>query len=247
MFDHVGIRVSDRAASRRFYDTVLGPLGRALTSSTDEFDEWGDWGIAPANADRPVTRGFHVGFVARSHEEVDAFWRAGVDAGYTSDGEPGPRPEYTPEYYGAFLLDPDGNSAEAAYLERRNREEPYVDHLWIRVADLDASRRFYETIARVFRFTVAGSRLAERFHVRGGDRSFSLVRGEAPTEHVHLALAAPDRETVREFHRVALEAGFRDNGPPGLRAYGPGYYGAFVLDPDGHNVEAVHHGDDAAD
>jgi catechol 2,3-dioxygenase-like lactoylglutathione lyase family enzyme len=63
-----------------------------------------------------------------------------------------------------------------------------------------------------------------------------------PTENVHLAFAAPDRETVDGFHRVATAAGYRDNGPPGERAvYHPGYYAAFVLDPDGHNVEAVFH------
>jgi predicted lactoylglutathione lyase len=59
---------------------------------------------------------------------------------------------------------------------------------------------------------------------------------------VHLAFKAADRDTVDEFHRVALAAGYRDNGAPGERPqYHPGYYGAFVLDPDGHNVEAVYH------
>jgi catechol 2,3-dioxygenase-like lactoylglutathione lyase family enzyme len=108
VFDHVGIRVSDRAASRRFYDTVLGPLGHRLTHPSEHYDEWEDFGIAQADAERPVTTGLHVAFVAGSREAVDGFWRAGVEAGYASDGEPGPRPVYHEAYYGAFLLDPDG-------------------------------------------------------------------------------------------------------------------------------------------
>jgi catechol 2,3-dioxygenase-like lactoylglutathione lyase family enzyme len=77
----------------------------------------------------------------------------------------------------------------------------------------------------------------------GPDFSFSLVRDERPlTEHVHLAFSADEDATVRAFHAAALAAGYEDNGAPGERAvYHPGYYGAFVLDPDGHNVEVVNH------
>jgi catechol 2,3-dioxygenase-like lactoylglutathione lyase family enzyme len=67
------------------------------------------------------------------------------------------------------------------------------------------------------------------------------VKGQ-PTENVHVAFPAPDNAAVDEFHRVALAAGYRDNGPPRERPeYHAGYYGAFVLDPDGNNVEAVCH------
>jgi catechol 2,3-dioxygenase-like lactoylglutathione lyase family enzyme len=59
---------------------------------------------------------------------------------------------------------------------------------------------------------------------------------------VHLAFQAPDKETVQAFHKAALAAGGRDNGAPGERSYHPGYYAAFVLDPDGNNIEAVYHG-----
>ena len=113
MFDHVTIRVSDLAASRRFYETLLRrePKG-------EEFLEWDDFGIAQADEDNPVTRNLHVGFAARSREEVDAFWQRGVDAGHTSDGEPGLRPQYHPNYYGGFLLDPDGNNVEAVHHNR---------------------------------------------------------------------------------------------------------------------------------
>jgi catechol 2,3-dioxygenase-like lactoylglutathione lyase family enzyme len=117
-----------------------------------------------------------------------------------------------------------------------------VDHLWIRVADLAASKRFYTIIA-----PYAGIRLGDdepgRVQFRGEDYSFSLVDDGRPlTEHVHLAFAAREDATVRAFHAAALAAGHEDHGGPGERTvYHPGYYGAFVLDPDGHNVEVVNH------
>jgi len=239
VFDHVTVRVSDRAASRRFYETVLSTLAQTPPATRGEFDEWGDFGFAEAEPEHPVTRGLHVAFVARSRGEVDAFWEAGTAAGFADDGAPGVRPEYHADYYGAFLLDPDGTSAEAVYHGRRRDGDALIDHLWIRVADLDASRRFYETIGPVLGLGLRGSR-PERFHVSAGDRSFALVRGR-PTEHLHLAFPAADEATVQAFHNAAVAAGYRGNGEPGPRRYSGGYYGAFVLDPDGTNVEAVHH------
>ena len=190
-----------------------------------------------------MTRGLHVGFRAPDRAAVDAFWQAGIDAGYPDDGAPGPRTIYGPDYYGGFLLDPDGNSVEAVHADDERRvANGGVDHLWLRVRDPQASRRFYTTIA-----PYAGLRLGhdapDRVQFRGGDYSFSLVRDGRPlTEHVHLAFSADTDADVRAFHGAALAAGYEDHGPPGERAqYHPGYYGAFVLDPDGHNVEVVNH------
>jgi len=67
-----------------------------------------------------VTRGLHVGFRARDRAQVDAFWQAGIDAGYRDDGAPGPRTHYGSTYYGGFLLDPDGNSVEAVHGDRQD-------------------------------------------------------------------------------------------------------------------------------
>ena len=242
MFDHVGIAVSDRAASRRFYDTVLAPLGHRLTHQTEHFDEWEDFGTAQADDERPVTTGLHVAFVAGSRADVDAFWQAGIEAGYPSDGEPGPRPAYHEAYYGAFLIDPDGNSVEAVHHGRRRRGPNVVDHLWIRVRDVAAARAFYAAIAPVLGLRVRDGR-ERRVHVEAADRSFALLEG-TPTANLHIAFAARDDTTVDAFHAAALAAGYRDNGGPGERPqYHAGYYGAFVLDPDGTNVEAVHHND----
>jgi catechol 2,3-dioxygenase-like lactoylglutathione lyase family enzyme len=229
VFDHVLIAVSDLAASERFYRTVFGALGAEPINVEAEIVEWGDWDTRATDREHPVTRGLHVGFRADHLAQVDAFWQAGVDAGYGTAG--------------AVLLDPDGNRVEAVHSDR----EPAVpagriDHLWIRVRDPQASKRFYATIA-----PHAGLRLThdEPGHVQfsGPDYGFSLLRDERPvTEHVHLAFRTHEDATVRAFHAAALAAGYTDHGAPGERAfYHPGYYGAFVLDPDGHNIELVNH------
>jgi predicted lactoylglutathione lyase len=170
---------------------------------------------------------------------VDEFWSTGTAAGHSSDGEPGPRPQYREDYYGSFLLDPDGNSAEAVHYDGVRRDG-CIDHMWLRVADVVASTRFYETIARHAGFDVR--RVGDdRTQLIGKSGSFSVVAGE-PTANVHIAFPARENATVDEFHRAATRAGYRDNGPPGERTeYHEGYYGAFVLDPDGNNVEVVNH------
>jgi catechol 2,3-dioxygenase-like lactoylglutathione lyase family enzyme len=238
VFDHVTIRVADRAASERFYDTVLQALGIEISYSDARFSEWDDFSITTADADNPVTRGVHLGFGATTRERVDGFWRAGTQAGFADDGAPGPRPQYRQDYYGAFLRDPDGNSAEAVH-HGEIRSPGNIDHLWIRVADRGAAQRFYETIAPFAGFELAGDR--ERSHFVGAGGSFTLVE-DAPSCNVHLAFAAHDNATVDAFHAAATGAGYRDNGPPGERPrYHAGYYGAYVLDPDGNNVEVVNH------
>jgi catechol 2,3-dioxygenase-like lactoylglutathione lyase family enzyme len=117
VIDHVTIRVSDYEASRAFYTTVLAPLGiEPYDDDTVPFTEWGDFSIA---ADyKPVAQNVHVAFPAKSREEVDAFHRAAIEAGYRDNGPPGERPEYHEGYYGAFVLDPDGNNVEAVFHDR---------------------------------------------------------------------------------------------------------------------------------
>src|SRR6185503_4016216 len=113
-----GLAVSDLAASERFYRTVLATLGVEPSHADAELVEWEDFDIGATDAEHPVSRGLHVGFRAPDPAHVDAFWRAGVDAGHPDDGPPGPRTVYGPTYYGGFLLDPDGNSVEAVHSER---------------------------------------------------------------------------------------------------------------------------------
>jgi catechol 2,3-dioxygenase-like lactoylglutathione lyase family enzyme len=229
ILDHVTIRVADVAASRRFYDTVLAPLG--LTRS---HDEWGDFSLVQGE---PVTQNLHIGFAAATKELVHAFHAAGIQAGYQDDGGPGPRPQYTPGYYGAFLRDPDGNSIEALTDADDVKETGKIDHLWLRSGDLQAQKRFYTTIG-----IAPGIERPDFLQFRTDDASFSFVPGEPLTRNVHLAFGARTNDEVHAFHQRATAAGHQDNGAPGERAvYHPGYYGAFVLDPDGHNVEVVNH------
>jgi catechol 2,3-dioxygenase-like lactoylglutathione lyase family enzyme len=241
VFDHVTIRVSDVDASLRFYQLAFAQLGYAESYRGDGFHEWNDFSIWAAQSGKPVTRGLHLALVAESRQAVDDWWRAMTAAGHEDDGAPGPRPQYSPDYYGAFVRDPEGNSVEAVDHGEPRAGENRIDHLWIRVRDLVESRLFYETVAATVGLRVHDG-AANRFHVTSGERSFALVADEPVTENVHLAFPAPDRATVEAFHRAALGAGFRDNGAPGERAeYHAGYYGAYVLDPDGNNVEAVFH------
>ena len=244
MFDHVTIGASDRDASRAFYKTVLGALGRQPEADA-EYVEWRDFSIAQAGDDRPVTTSLHLGFAAPSLDAIRAFWQAGVDAGYRDDGAPGPRPVYGDDYVGAFLLDPDGNSVEAVVHDNL-RLGAVVDHVWVRVADRAATVRFYETIAPHARIRVVAD-LEDRTRFSRGPRQGSLTLVDAgdrpPTTPYHLAFDGPDHATVDAFHAAAVAAGYEDHGAPGERAvYHPGYYGAFVLDPDGTNVEVVDHG-----
>ena len=171
------IRASDREVPERFYETVLATLGVETGQG---------FSVAAASGTRPATKRLHIGFAAPSRAHVDEFWRAGTAAGYRDDGAPGPRPQYVEDYYGSFLLDPDGNSAEAVH-HGSVRTNGIVDHLWIRVANLAASRRFYEKIAPYARIRMTRD-TPERVHFRSDGGVFSLLPGE-PTETRHLVLA----------------------------------------------------------
>jgi catechol 2,3-dioxygenase-like lactoylglutathione lyase family enzyme len=119
-----------------------------------------------------------------------------------------------------------------------------IDHLQLVVRDIDASRRFYEAVFGVIGVPIGGSGddhfWADELFV--STASSPAAVGSLTGRH-HLAFQAKDRAMVEAFHAVALTAGGRDNGAPGERGYHPGYYAAFVLDPDGNNIEAVFHGE----
>ncbi len=239
MFDHVRVRVSDRAAAEHFYRTVLATLGLKPTHADERFVEWNDFSIAGSDGRTSPTRGLHIGFVASSREEVDEFWRVGTAAGYRDDGPPGSRPQYSEAYYGSFLLDPDGNSAEAVHHETL-RTGGTVDHLWIRVADLAASRRFYRQVAPHADFRLVTD-LPERARFAGASGSFSVLEG-IPTQHLHMAFPVAHSTAVGAFFEKMMTAGYDSNGEPGERPdYPHGYYAAYVLDPDGNNIELVNH------
>jgi catechol 2,3-dioxygenase-like lactoylglutathione lyase family enzyme len=131
-----------------------------------------------------------------------------------------------------------------------------LDHVNLRVADYDRSKTFYQAALAPLGYTLAMESASGAGFSRGFIPDFWIKKGEAISlgaraaslelgcggPAVHVAFASEDRSTVDAFYHAALAAGARDNGAPGLRPnYHPNYYGAFVLDPDGYNIEAVCH------
>ena len=119
---------------------------------------------------------------------------------------------------------------------RQDHTGRLIDHVHLRVRDLGVAKRFYKAVLDALG-TVPWSEGED--HLEADE--LWIDQGESPSR-VHLAFQAHDREAVRRFHAAALAAGGTDNGTPGERDYHPGYYAAFVLDPDGNNIEAVCHG-----
>jgi len=119
-----------------------------------------------------------------------------------------------------------------------------IDHIQLVVKDFGASRRFYEAVFKALEIPMGGAEKdyfwADELFVSTADSLAAQGRVTGPT---HLAFQAKDAATVDAFHKAALAAGGKDNGKPGKRPYHPGYYAAFVLDPDGNNIEAVYHGE----
>ena len=119
-----------------------------------------------------------------------------------------------------------------------------IDHIQLVVKDLAASRRFYGGVFDALQVPIGGEAddyfWADELFISTADSQ--AAQGRLTGRH-HLAFQAADRATVDAFHKAALANGGTDNGPPGERPYHPGYYAAFVLDPDGNNIEAVYHGE----
>lgn len=119
-----------------------------------------------------------------------------------------------------------------------------IDHVQLVVRDLEASRRFYAAIFEALNIPISGSAedyfWADELFISSQDSKDAL--GQLTGRH-HLAFQARDPAMVEAFYQAALRSGGKDNGAPGERPYHPGYYAAFVLDPDGNNIEAVYHGE----
>ncbi|WP_206377147.1 VOC family protein [Sphingomonas sp. G-3-2-10] len=119
-----------------------------------------------------------------------------------------------------------------------------IDHIQLVVADLSASRKFYTALFEVLGLPLSGEGedyfWVDELFISTADSE--AAAGKLTGRH-HIAFQAKDRAMVEAFHKAGLAAGGKDNGAPGERAYHPGYYGAFLIDPDGNNIEAVYHGE----
>ena len=113
-----------------------------------------------------------------------------------------------------------------------------LDHVHLRVANLEASKKFYSAVFESLGFTDVLQEGPDHFFA---DELF-VDKADGYVSQVHIAFQAKNQKAVQSFYKAALNAGGKDNGEPGERPYHPGYYGAFVLDPDGNNIEAVYHG-----
>jgi catechol 2,3-dioxygenase-like lactoylglutathione lyase family enzyme len=240
MFDHVTLRVPDLAAATVAFGAVLDELEFTPTVRTPAFSVWGNFALTETDEQHPIARRVHVAFIAPTPDRVDQFARAGVQAGFTEDGPPGPRVNYADGYYMAHLNDDAGNSFEAVHHDD-DRPTGNIDHVAIRVENVDASASFYSTIGPAAGLTLRSQAPdVAVFVVGGSDGLLSVTTGE-PTEDIHIAFSGED-DDVRRFHSDAISAGYRSNGEPGERPrYHEGYYSAYVLDPDGNNIEVVNH------
>jgi catechol 2,3-dioxygenase-like lactoylglutathione lyase family enzyme len=114
-----------------------------------------------------------------------------------------------------------------------------IDHVHLRARDLAATKKFYRAIFD----TLGVPYVDDDRHLQCDELWIDALGGDRQSAtHVHLAFQTPDREMVNRIYKAGLEAGGKDNGAPGERQYHPGYYAAFLLDPDGNNIEAVYHG-----
>lgn len=117
-----------------------------------------------------------------------------------------------------------------------------IDHIGISVNDCERSKQFYEAALAPLGYKLAMELDGLTGFGASGEPDFWIYAGGVPTPKTHVAFRSANRAKVREFYQAALKAGGKDNGAPGIREiYHPNYYGAFVLDPDGHNIEAVCH------
>jgi catechol 2,3-dioxygenase-like lactoylglutathione lyase family enzyme len=240
VFDHITLRVADLPAASSAFKAVLDQLEIEQTSSTSGFAVWGNFALTQTDDEHPIARRAHVAFIAPTPDHVDRFAGAGIEAGFAEDGAPGPRVNYADGYYVAYLNDHAGNSFEAVHHDD-HRPSGNIDHVTIGVADVAASTSFYSTIGPAAGLTLRSQAPDLAVFVVGASEGLlSVISGE-PAENVHIAFSGEDVD-VRRFHADAITAGYRSNGEPGERPrYHEGYYSAYVLDPDGNNIEVVNH------
>ena len=240
MFDHVTLRVPDLRASTEALKAALDQLEITSTTSTPSFSVWGNFALTQTDDEHPITRRVHVAFTAPTLAHVRRFRQAGIEAGFADDAPLGTRPDHGEDYNAAGLKDGAGNSFEAVHRDGQ-RPSGNIDHATIRVTDAEASTALYLTIGPAAGLTIRRQAADGATFSLGASDGFLLLIADEPTQNVHVAFSGDDND-VRRFYADATRAGYRSNGEPGERPrYHAGYYAAYVLDPDGNNIEVVYH------
>lgn len=264
MFTHFTFGTNDRPRAEAFYAVVLPTLGLKLVKSVEGFfafardEKEPPWIVINLPFDGlPATwsNGFHVALLARDEAAVQAFHAAALAAGGRDEGPPGLRPVYAPDYYAAYVRDPDGNKLQAVHYREGRTAGPcgdVISHVTIGSNDLERSRGFYEEL-----LAVLGLERLPAEETPGEDFAFGKPGTQLPVLYLqrpfdgrpatwgngtHLSFDAPTREAVQAFHEKALALGGSDEGPPGLRPrYHADYYAAYIRDPDGNKLQAYCH------
>ncbi len=259
MLSHLTLGTNDPARARAFYDPTLAELGLDCVDGGDVYFAYGAsaesgfrlW-IAPPFDRLPATwgNGTHLALLARDQAAVDAFHAAALAHGGYDEGAPGPREHYAPDYYGAYVRDPDGNKLQAVCFGDGRSTVPgeaAVSHVTLGINDVARAREFYGPVLATLDFECL------REHDRGaryGRQAIDLPwlstvrpfdgRPASWGNGTHVAFLAPSRAAVDAFHATATALGGMDEGAPGLRPqYKEHYYGAYVRDLDGNKLQAV--------
>lgn len=263
MFSHITLGTNDLARAEVFYGAVGSTLGMPLQSV--DHDE-GDLRIARSDQrstplivcrpfdDQPASsgNGFHIAFMAESQEMVDKFYATALAYGGSDEGQPGLRSIYAPDYYAAYVRDPDGNKLQAVhYIDGRKTGATgdVISHITLGHAGFEQAYCFYENLLAqlgivdipeeaypsLAGFGIPGYRTPIIYLQPPYDRHPpSFGNG------THVAFTAADRDAVDRFHEVALAHGGRSDGEPGLRPhYAASYYAAYVRDQVGTKLQAV--------
>lgn len=263
MFSHFTLGSNDLERSKHFY-SALGPtLGLPFLHFDDDegYLSFGrpDGRRPPLNVCHPLDEGpatagngFHIALMAESEDAVKRFHAAALDHSGMDEGAPGLRPIYAPDYYAAYVRDPDGNKLQAVcYLDGRKTGPTgdIISHITIGHADFERERAFYAAVLG----TLDLVELPEEAHTelagfgKPGDRT-PIVYVQRPFNGrpasfgngTHVAFTAKSRDAVDRFHKAALSSGGSSEGEPGPRPhYSPNYYAAYVRDQVGNKLQAV--------